>query len=38
VAQTLLGKELYAQKRLLNAWRGYDYRQAVMPETLGEGW
>ncbi|MDR0413426.1 MAG: signal peptide peptidase SppA [Dysgonamonadaceae bacterium] len=34
LAGIIAGKELYAQRRLLDAWQNYDYRQAVMPEVL----
>jgi protease-4 len=34
IAQTLMGKEWFAQKQLLKAWQKYDFRQAVMPEAL----
>ncbi|MDR2057990.1 MAG: signal peptide peptidase SppA [Dysgonamonadaceae bacterium] len=30
VSQTFMGKETFVQKRILNAWQNYDYRQAVM--------
>jgi protease-4 len=32
----LMGKESYAQKRMLKAWQGYDYRQAIMPEFINQ--
>ncbi|GHT79410.1 signal peptide peptidase SppA [Bacteroidia bacterium] len=34
VSETILGKELYEQKQLLNAWEHYDYRQAIMPKVV----
>ncbi|MDR2682288.1 MAG: signal peptide peptidase SppA [Dysgonamonadaceae bacterium] len=33
-SRLLMGKDLYNQKRMLKAWQGYDYRQAVMPEYI----
>jgi len=33
--QIIMGKEWYDQKRMLQAWQGYDYRQAVMLEYVG---
>jgi protease-4 len=31
----IMGKEWYDQKRMMQLWQGYDYRQAVMPEYVG---
>jgi len=30
----IVGKDFYQQKHLLNAWRNYDCRQAIMPEFV----
>jgi protease-4 len=30
IKQSLMGKETFEQKRILNAWQNYDYRQTVM--------
>jgi protease-4 len=30
ITQNLIGKETFEQKRILNAWQNYDYRQAVI--------
>jgi len=30
----IVGKESFQQKRMLNAWQNYDFRQAVMPEFI----
>jgi protease-4 len=30
LTQSLMGKETFIQKQILNAWQNYDYRQAVM--------
>ncbi|MDR0506448.1 MAG: signal peptide peptidase SppA [Dysgonamonadaceae bacterium] len=32
IAQVIIGKEAFEQKRILNAWQNYDYRQAIMQE------
>jgi protease-4 len=32
IAKGIMGKNVYEQKQLINAWQKYDYRQAVMPE------
>jgi protease-4 len=32
----LMGKELYSQKRMLQTWQNYDYRQAIMPEFINQ--
>jgi len=32
----IIGKEVYQQKQMLNAWRNYDVRQAVMQEFIIE--
>ncbi|MDR0681247.1 MAG: signal peptide peptidase SppA [Dysgonamonadaceae bacterium] len=34
MAQTFMGKETFEQKRILNAWQNYDYRQAVVQEFI----
>jgi len=35
ITRMVMGKEWYDQKRMAQAWQGYDYRQAVMPEYVG---
>ncbi|MCL1933864.1 MAG: signal peptide peptidase SppA [Candidatus Azobacteroides sp.] len=30
----IIGKEAYQQKRMLNVWKNYDFRQAIMPEFI----
>jgi protease-4 len=32
----IMGKETYDQKKMLNAWQNYDYRQAIMPEFINQ--
>ena len=32
----IIGKESYQQKQMLKAWQNYDYRQAVMPESINQ--
>lgn len=34
ITQGFMGKEIYEQKRILNAWQNYDYRQAVVSEFI----
>jgi protease-4 len=34
ITKGIIGKELYEQKRMLNAWQNYDYRQAIMEEFM----
>jgi len=34
VTKGIVGKEIYDQKRMLNAWQNYDYRQAIMVESI----
>lgn len=34
MTEGLMGKEIYEQKRMLNAWQNYDYRQAVVQEFI----
>jgi len=29
-----IGKDVYQQKQMLNAWKSYDIRQAIMPEII----
>ena len=36
IAQTFLGKEMYEQQRMLNAWQQYDFRQAIMFENISK--
>ncbi|MDR1527913.1 MAG: signal peptide peptidase SppA [Dysgonamonadaceae bacterium] len=36
LTQAFMGKEWYHQKKMLKAWQGYDYRQAVMPEYIAQ--
>jgi protease-4 len=34
ITKGILGKEMYEQKRMLNALQNYDYRQAIVPEFV----
>ncbi|MDR0864166.1 MAG: signal peptide peptidase SppA [Candidatus Symbiothrix sp.] len=36
MTQGLMGKETYEQKKMLNAWQNYDYRQAIMPQFINQ--
>jgi len=36
IVMSLMGKESYQQKRMLNAWKNYDCLQAVMPEFINQ--
>jgi protease-4 len=36
ITMGFLGKEIYQQKRMLNAWQNYDYRQAIMPSFINQ--
>jgi protease-4 len=32
----IMGKETFGQAKMLKAWQNYDYRQAIMPEFIGQ--
>jgi len=32
----IIGKESFQQKQMLNAWKNYDFRQAIMPEFINQ--
>ena len=32
----IVGKEFYQQRRMLKSWQNYDFRQAIMPEFIGQ--
>ncbi|MDR2146867.1 MAG: signal peptide peptidase SppA, partial [Tannerella sp.] len=33
---SIIGRESYQQKQMLNAWQNYDVRQAIMPEFINQ--
>ncbi|GHT11123.1 signal peptide peptidase SppA [Bacteroidia bacterium] len=36
ITMVFMGKEIYQQKRMLNAWQNFDYRQAIMPSMINQ--
>jgi len=36
ISMGIIGKESYQQKQMLNAWKSYDIRQAIMPEFVNQ--
>jgi protease-4 len=36
IVKGFLGAETFQQKRMLNAWQNFDYRQAIMPEFINQ--
>jgi protease-4 len=36
ISMGFMGKEIYQQKRMLNAWQNYDFRQAIMPSFINQ--
>jgi protease-4 len=36
ISEFFMGKENYEQKRMLNLWQSYDYRQAIMSEYVNQ--